>query len=211
MSWSQSGGATDSASYPNSSHEAFGFTSTAPLTPWHPELGGNFLAGGHEQIMSTTSTELVWPPHSSRIRDLLLAHSSQSSDIIDPIVAFLGRYFASRKHLISGLRASTVAILQSGIMLPLMQWQEGGDTEAMALFSVEESKHCNSLMHYGEGTTFQPDGSRWRNPRIKWRVRDFEHLKALFGILVPAVGMRQVPDDFLERRLFNNSVPETME
>jgi len=209
VSWSQGG--DDSASYPNSSQDAYGFTSTAqslPVIPWQPEFS-NFIAGGHEQIISTT--ECVWSPHSSRIRDLLLAHASQNSDIIDPIVAFLGRYFASRKHLISGLRASTIAILQSGIMLPLMQWQEGGDTEAMALFNVEESRHCNSLIHYGEGTTFQPDGSRWRNPRIKWRVRDFERLKALFSTLVPAVGRQKVPDDYLERRLFNNTLPETME
>ena len=81
----------------------------------------------------------------------------------------------------------------------------------MALFKVEEAKYCNTLIYYGEGTTFQPDGTRWRNRRIKWRVRDFERLKALYVVLVPAFSQQQVPDGDLERRLFNNSVPESME
>ena len=93
----------------------------------------------------------------------------------------------------------------------MVQWQEGVDTEATAIFQVEEAKYCNSLIHYGEGTTFQPDGSRWRNRRVKWSVRNFEYLKALFAILMPAVGKQQWPDDDLETRLFNNNVPESEE
>ena len=93
----------------------------------------------------------------------------------------------------------------------MVQWQEGVDTEAIAIFQVEEAKYCNSLIHYGEGTTFQPDGSRWRNRRVKWSVRNFESLKALFVALMPAVGKQRWPDNDLDTRLFSKNVAESEE
>jgi len=133
-------------------------------------------------------------------------------EIVAPINDFLDEYFGSRKNAIIGLRASSIpASPNDHIFLPVVQWQEGVETEATAIFHVEEAKICNVLIHYGDGTTFQPDGNRWRNRRVKWTVRNFERLKALFVALMPAVGKQRWQDDGLETRLFNSVDAESDE
>jgi len=221
-SWTQPAEVVQPNRYSNATHNTYDFRSTVENmtgvvqnnldteSPWSPEVD-NFLATGQEQTVVTSTAETAWAPRSSGIRNLLVTFTTESLDIVNLITRSLVRYFASRKRQITGLRASTLTVFQTGNTLPVVQWQEGGDTEAMALFNVEEENFCNFLIHYGEGTTFQPDTTRWRNPRVKWRVRDFENLKTLFVPLMPAVGRQQVPEDYLERRLFNNNVPESME
>ena len=202
-----------------STPETYGLTSTtaqnlpvsvpafpANISSWNSQLDNFPIASGNDQLMSTQDTTSVWHPQSASFRDSLLTFN-----LVTPIIDFLNPYLSSRKQTISGLRASTIPVLQTGKPLPVVQWQEGTELEAVALFEVEEAKYCNALIHYGEGTTFQPDGRRWRQPRIKWSVRDFQRLKTLYVILVQAVGRQQVPEDDLERRLSMETVQDNME
>lgn len=219
LNWAHATGVLQPNRFPNTTHNEYGLTSAhtlPPLSPnnadtvipWNPQIE-NFVPPEPDGIISIQETSYC--PRSSKLRDDLLAFATPSLDVVNSIMIFLEPLFASVKHSISGIRASKICVLQTGDVLPMVQWQEGADREAIALFEVEQAKFCNSLIHYGDGTTFQPDGTRWRNCRIKWRVRDFERLRALLVILWPAVGRQQVPEDDLERRLFNPSVQESIE
>ena len=206
--------------YSNATNTRYGLTSAENLPSasspnnlatvafsWNPDID-NYLASRHDQIVTTETTETVWCPCSSRIREILLTFSTSNLDIVSPINDFLDQYFSSRKNAIIGLRASSIpASPNSHVFLPVVQWQEGVETEATAIFDVEESRICNALIHYGEGTTFQPDGTRWRNRRVTWTVRNVDRLKALFVALMPAVGKQQWQED----NLFNTIDPESDE
>lgn len=83
----------------------------------------------------------------------------------------------------------------------MVQWQEGHETEVMALFVIDDRKLFNVLLHYGEGIGFQEDGKRWRRSSIEWNVLSFENLKSLLIIAKQALGMHLWPEEELREKL----------
>jgi hypothetical protein len=179
---------------------------TTPFT-WNPQNETISAIGlDHTTLMYQDDTLY---PHSSAIREILFNFVTPRLDIITPINDFLDGYFSSSKNRTIGLRGSIIRDPQNeNILWPVLQWQEEADTEVLAIFDVEEGMYCNSLIHVGEGITFQPGGSRWRHRRVKWSVRDFERFKILFDVLLPAVGKEHWPDEEPEKQLFNSNIPE---
>jgi len=173
-------------------------------SPWISSVQDFSLDSGTAQVASVPNADIYWQPPRYCIREYLSA-----LDLEARIINFLDTHLTSRQVKITGIRTSALQDLQTGKGIRIVQWQEGTDIEAMALFEADDAQFCNVLIHHGEGTTFQNDGSRWRNPRICWSVRDFDILKQLHKSLIQALGRRNVPADDLERRLANaNATPE---
>ena len=61
---------------------------------------------------------------------------------------------------------------------PVVQWIEGEDKEAFAIFEVDvNTTGCSWIIH--RGVRSDPESS-WRNASIEWNVADIGHLKTLF-------------------------------
>ena len=167
-----------------------------------------------ENVLSQGSQYQVVPTHSGEkstsgfpnLPDLIATYITSRTEIAGPILEFLERHHANRPSPISGLRAGIVHLNRANYTdFPLVQWQEGLETEVMALFVVAEDGCCNSLLHYGEGITWQQDGKRWRREWLEWNVFDLTQLKSLFAAVKKLLGMQHWAYTEAIRRSYNRN------
>jgi hypothetical protein len=191
-SWGDPG--TDTAAVPITTN-AFQHVVT-PATPYQ-DLNGNATDWNTENNLPQGSQYQFVPSHTGEkpalvnLREIIEVFITSRPEIANPILEFLERHHASRGAQITGLRACLVHLdRESYSVFPVVQWKEGFETDVMALFSVAEDGCCNSLMHYGEGNTWQQDGTRWHRATLHWSVFDFTQLKRLFAAAKQLLGMQ---------------------
>ena len=142
-------------------------------------------------------------PDLAYIKYIVANYISDRQQTATPIVAFLDRKFTSCTAAITGFRAGQIPTTDANDpYYPVVQWQEGREMEVMALFRIEEGNSFNTLLHYGEGITYQRDGRRWRRSTLEWQVSSLDHLGKLLTLAHQALGIHHWPEEELRRRLY---------
>lgn len=149
-------------------------------------------------------------PQQAEIRDIIFEFLPNRPNFVEPIAERLDRDFSSIADSITGFRVGQISLPPGDKSCPVVQWKEGHDREAMALFSVEAEKLCSCLIHYGEGRTWRP-GIRWRRSWLKWTVTDFEALSDLFAIATRALGLWRWPETEMKTRQYEKDVAHATE
>src|SRR5271154_6061405 len=117
------------------------------------------------------------------------------------IVQALEQHLSQNTTQVTAFRASVVySFTNETCFWPVIEWREGIETEAMAIFLVDnEGTVCSWLMHYGYGTNASEGGGRWRSTSISWCVGEIVHLKSLFEAAQHLLGILQwEPEDILD-------------
>ena len=127
-------------------------------------------------------------PESNTDMQTMIAEVSRwtTPDVGRQIVNFLQKRFEATGAQVTAFRANIIyPIEEEGLAWPVVEWKEGVDTEALALFYIDEespSGVCSWLIHHGQGIVDHSDNGtkRWKQATISWNVADMDHLKSLF-------------------------------
>jgi hypothetical protein len=102
--------------------------------------------------------------------------------ITNYLQSYFQRYFRATKRPITGLQASLIQPFTSEFdPWPIVIWEEGVNTNVMAVFKVEaQFSRCSCLMHYGHVRNWCSSEIGWKHASIAWLVDGIENLRELF-------------------------------
>jgi hypothetical protein len=127
-----------------------------------------------------------------------------SPEVTHRILCSLMRHFEATDTRVARFRASIIfSLTNDECAWPVVEWKEEDDTEAIAIFYVDEtapSDVCSWLMHYGRGILEDSkEGMRWEKTSIAWSVGDMDHLKSLFKAAQHLLGILKWPTEDMLR------------
>lgn len=145
----------------------------------------------HPQESSEQTVTRV--PDRESIRDVLWERVSDIYMIA--VVDQLANYFNHGNvnitdFPVTGLRAGLVNVPDSGSdeEWPVVEWRERRDTDALAIFKVnEQTSQCSWLLHRGEGRWHQR--GRWRRSFLTWYLADVQDLCDLLAVAQQDLGL----------------------
>lgn len=125
-------------------------------------------------------------------------------EVTNRILGSLMRYFKATETRVTRFRASIIfSLTNDDCAWPVVEWKEEDDTEAIAIFYVDEtapSDVCSWLMHYGRGILENSkECMRWEKTSITWSVGDMDHLKSLFKAAQHLLGILKWPTEDMLR------------
>jgi hypothetical protein len=143
--------------------------------------------GGHDHIYPSHTGNIHSPPVASFILPIIcLAGVPMEAAML--IAECLERHFRGTKADITGLRASR--LYEMGDEDCVAEWREGNETEAIAVFTVENARlPLSHVMLFGVGIGWHKAGRRFKQSFLKFQVENMQHFGRLLGVLQSVLGV----------------------
>ena len=86
------------------------------------------------------------------------------------------RHFRDFNRPITTLRAKPFRAL-GGQLWPVVEWKQGEETDAFAIFTVENTRlPLSHIMHFGDGMVYQSEGNSFKKSSLQFQVANLPDL-----------------------------------